>query len=250
MATPTIKISKLRMLLELIDSCETTQEVREAFDNWEDFKAELPAPCSLDDDFAEIEVDESVPDEVADDDIIIFDSRNVGYKRGRGRYFFYFGNLANPCYSEGDTNNDKQELLTSSQLTHCGCQIGDHAHVRVLFYHIMHILAAGNIKRFMIGKCSNEKTCHMHMGMQNRFGSKYREKKYSTMVGLIVLDGSKGKMQEKALGIESALRTLLSDDERFDEKLSKSTSGSLVKEASETNYYFLVYVALKYKEET
>ena len=97
----------------------------------------------------------------------------------------------------------------------------------------------------MIGKTSMKIDKHLHTGMQNRYSEKYLPQSYSRMIGIVLLEGTLKKAQEKCLLLEARLHNEFGSHRAWHEHLSGSLSGKPVKKGTEATYYFVVYLALK-----
>jgi hypothetical protein len=108
------------------------------------------------------------------------------------------------------------------------------------------------IRKLMVGKVSFPRTRALHSGMVQRFGKKYHPAGYTHMICLALLDPFKVEDEDGA-GVEKMALRIEADAHEFcrkqlgqlyDAKLSKASTGGMVKSNHEDKLY-MVYMAIK-----
>ena len=124
--------------------------------------------------------------------------------------------------------------------------VGSDRHLGYLIMEIDRYAMHPAVKKIMVGKTSIKRDQHLHAGMVSRFNSKYKKAGYKLMIGLVILDGNNESSQKIILNLENNLHAEFDSREKFvwDAKLSFSSSGKKNKQGTDSDYYFMLYLAV------
>lgn len=163
-----------------------------------------------------------------------------GKQLDHGRYFFIRWSAPNLVRSDSDDN------VAICEVFQRGIEYGNPSHVATIVIAVRHLVESKDVDEFTIGVSSRTRGKAAQAGMMSRF-CKFSPEGYTTMVGLLMLDGRDISDAESiALALDKQLRGIFKAmcGGMFDSVLSYSQSASL---SPDNDRLFILYIALRMK---